>query len=120
VLFVKLGFKARKRMKIELFFYVFAIIILIVFGRNTSFSTDFLNLIGNLSGVLALLGIVACAVALLWRRIKILNNRKTFGDKAEAVESNVSETVFYVFKVMVGIWLILVAIGFVETLKQYL
>ncbi len=107
-------------MNIELFFYVFATIILIVFGINTPFSTDIVNMVGSVSGGLILIGIIFCAAALLFRRIKILRNRKAYGDQAEVVERSVRDTVLYVAKGITGLWLLFVVIGFIETLKQHI
>lgn len=104
----------------EKFIYVCAAVIVIIVGVNTSFSNDFVNLVGAVSGALVMLGIVAAAVALLWRRIRIRRNRSVFGDKAEIVERSVDETLIYVAKAFVGLWFLLVVIGLLETAKQHL
>ncbi len=107
-------------MNLELFFYVFATIILIVFGINTPFSTDIVNMVSSVSGGLILIGIIFCAGALLFRRVKISRNRKAYGNEAEVVERSVRDTVIYVAKGIAGLWLLFVVIGFIETLKQHI
>jgi hypothetical protein len=107
-------------MKLELFFYVFAMIILIIIGSSTPFSTDVMNMIGSISGALVLIGVIFCAGALLFRRLRILRNRKTYGDQAEVIERSVQDTFIYVGKGIAVLWLLFVVIGFIETLKQYL
>jgi hypothetical protein len=106
--------------KIELFFYVFSTVILIIIGVYKRFSDDFINLVGSVSGALVLMGIVATAVALLWRRVSIRLNKSTYGDKAEVVERSVADTVIYVAKGVAGVWVLLVVIGFIELLKQHI
>lgn len=106
--------------KLELFFYVSAAIILIVIGVNTSFSHDFVNLVGSVSGVVVLLGIVFAALALLWRRVKIRRKRTAYGDKAESVERSVNETLIEVAKGFVLLWFLLIIGGTLATIKQYL
>ncbi len=100
--------------------YVCAVVIIVIMGSNTRFSYDYLNLVGAVSGALVMLGIVAAAVALLWRRIRIRRNRSVYGDKAESVERSVDETLMYVAKGFIGLWFLFVVIGLLETIKQHL
>jgi hypothetical protein len=100
--------------------FILATLIISIVGWNTSFSDDFINLVAAVSGALVMLGIVAAAAALLWRRIRIRRNRSVYGDKAEIVERSVDETLIYVAKGFVGLWFLLVVIGLFETLKQHL
>lgn len=106
--------------KSEAFIYVLATLLLLAILSNTAFSSDFMNVVGAVSGALSFVGVLACAAALLWRRLKIRNNRKVFGDKAEALERSISETVVYIAKGIAGLWLLFVVIGFIERLRQHL
>lgn len=106
--------------KLELFFYVFAVVILIIIGVSTRFTNDFVDIVSGISGALSLLGVIICAAALLLRRVKIYRNRKVFGDQAEVVERSVADTVIYVAQGIAGLWVLFVVVGILESLKQYL
>lgn len=106
--------------RLEIFIYVLAILIVASMVTDTGFSSDFMNIVGAISGALSFIGVIACAVTLLWRRVKIRSNRKVFGDKADIVERSVEETVIYVAKGVAALWLLFVVIGFFEMLRQQL
>lgn len=106
--------------KLETFLYVLAAAIVVVMVSGTAFSYDLMNIVGAISGALSLVGVLACAAALLWRRFRIRLNRKVFGDKADVLERSVPETVVYVAKGIAGLWVLFVVIGFIELLRQRL
>jgi len=106
--------------KLETFIYVFAATIVVVIVSGTAFAAELMNIVGAISGALSLVGVLACAASLLWRRIRIRQNRKLFGGKAEVLERSVPETVVYVSKGIAGLWVLFVVIGFIELLQQRL